>query len=249
MSDEAKTDEPNIPCTVEQVLKIILLGAEFHDLRDYADEVGWKVTDVKLRKMQSQALDMCKDSVERDPGRIFSRHVMQRRRLYTLAVESGDYRAALAVARDEAQLLDVYPDPKKPEPVESLPVDCSVEAKVNHVLRWILAGANEADVNQLVGKQWPEDEARPLIEKAIAGLLKPANFSPDAVLGFCFEATRDAHRRMIEEGDHAGALKAIKQLAELAEHVRGNEQEADGNLRQEEGPSREGIEGSEQGRP
>jgi hypothetical protein len=93
---------------------------------------------------------------------------------------------------------------------------CSDPAKVDQVFKWILSGATENDVLEAIAQAWPDEKAKPLIVAAIDQLRKAAQFDPDLVLGFCFESTRDLYRRMVEIGDFPGALRAVKQLAELA---------------------------------
>lgn len=51
---------------------------------------------------------------------------------------------------------------------------------------------------------------------AIAKVRGSGTIDADTVSGWCFEATRDMYRRMVEIGDFAGALRAVKQLAEFA---------------------------------
>jgi hypothetical protein len=48
-------------------------------------------------------------SHERSRKKLLRRHLAQRRNLFAKAVISGDYRTALAVARDEAELQGLYP--------------------------------------------------------------------------------------------------------------------------------------------
>jgi hypothetical protein len=87
----------------------------------------------------------------------------------------------------------------------------------------ILSGATEHDVAVEVKTLWPKDDHKPLIVAAMASLNASSNFDPSLVIGFCFEATREVHRRMLEAKDHSGALKATKQISELTKYVRADE--------------------------
>lgn len=89
-------------------------------------------------------------------------------------------------------------------------------AQTNQVLKWILSGATEHDISEAIKASWPDAAARPLLVAAIEQLRDSADFDPQTVLGFCFEATRELYRRMIDIGDFAGALRAVKQLTEIA---------------------------------
>jgi hypothetical protein len=93
-------------------------GAGFHDLREYAREKHWGVSDGQLYRYLQQADDLIADSLARDRPRLLDLHIARRRTLFARCVESGDWRAALAVLRDEAQLCHLYDTPKAPPPEE-----------------------------------------------------------------------------------------------------------------------------------
>ena len=99
---------------VEAVLRIRLDGAQFHDIRDYADapEQGWKVSDSQLRRYVRESDKLLAERLERDRDKLFARHVAQRQALFGRAINAADYRTALAVAKDEGELQGLYP-PKK----------------------------------------------------------------------------------------------------------------------------------------
>lgn len=84
------------------------------------------------------------------------------------------------------------------------------------VAKWILTGAREADVLEAIATTWPDRQARPLIVAAMDSFAESGQVSRSAVRGFVFEATRDLYRQMREIGDFAGALRALKQLVDLA---------------------------------
>lgn len=46
-----------------------------------------------------------------------------------------------------------------------------------------------------------------------------ADIEAEVLFGWCLESCRDLYRRMVEIGDFAGALRAVKQLAELTRYV------------------------------
>ena len=96
----------------------------------------------------------------------------------------------------------------------TLTVKCD-QAHVEQVFRWILAGATEYDIDEAVRTAWPDVNPAPPIVEAIAKLREAGAFDQQVVFGWCFEATRDLYRRMVDIGDFPGALRAIKQLADL----------------------------------
>jgi hypothetical protein len=99
----------------------------------------------------------------------------------------------------------------------SLTTKCDPETaiRIDQIFKWVLAGHSEHDIEEAIRAQWPEAEMQPLIVAAIGKIRSSGSIDPDAVSGWCFEATRDMYRRMVEIGDFAGALRAIKQLAEF----------------------------------
>ena len=106
---------------VEEVLRIRLDGAEFWDVREYAREKqqqegsAWHLqpsdkplSDGQLWRYIGMADKLIAESCRASRKKLLRRHLAQRRNLYAKAVSAGDYRAALAAARDEAELLGLY---------------------------------------------------------------------------------------------------------------------------------------------
>jgi hypothetical protein len=110
-----KATSAQVLTRVEEVLQIVLLGGELHDLREHARENGWNLSDGQLRRYQSRALELARERLDKDRGRLMARHLLQRRAMYARAMKAGDWRTALSVAKDEAELLGLYP-PKKIAP-------------------------------------------------------------------------------------------------------------------------------------
>lgn len=101
---------------VEAVMKLRLLGAEFHDLRQFASEDDpetgrpWNVSERTLWRYLADADKLLDHYLEKDKQKLLNRHIGMRRSLYARAVERGDERTALLIAKDEAELLGLYPD-------------------------------------------------------------------------------------------------------------------------------------------
>jgi hypothetical protein len=95
---------------VEESLRLILLGAEFPDLREYARQNDWNLSDGQLHRYHAKAMELAVNSLERSREKNFARHLLQRRNIYSRAMEAGDWRVALMVVKDEAQLLGLYPE-------------------------------------------------------------------------------------------------------------------------------------------
>jgi hypothetical protein len=107
---------------VEEVLRIRLDGAEFWDTCEFVREQEAKegsawhlaegdkpLSDSQIRRYIARADNIIAESGRASRKRLLRRHLAQRRNLYAKAVLQGDVKAALAVLRDEAALLDLYP--------------------------------------------------------------------------------------------------------------------------------------------
>lgn len=107
-------------------------------------------------------------------------------------------------AKKPAALARVAPTPQ-PEQIEQ-------------VRQWLIDGHRDHAVLTSTVQTWPEWSAdpMPLIAAALDEIRESAEFDSKTLRGWCFEATKDVHRRMIEAGDYAGALRAIRQLADMA---------------------------------
>ena len=97
---------------VNEVLRLIILGAEFEAVRQYADAQGWNVSERQLRRYQEAAYTDLARSTRRNRKQLLGRHLMQRRALYAQALKGKDIRTALQVLRDEATLEGLYPPTK-----------------------------------------------------------------------------------------------------------------------------------------
>ncbi len=96
---------------VEQVYKLLLGGATFPDIREFArdPEQNWNVTDAQIRRYMTVAYQLMRKRFEARADYSFSRHMLRREQLYAHAMGAGDFRTALVVLQDEAKLEGLYP--------------------------------------------------------------------------------------------------------------------------------------------
>jgi hypothetical protein len=115
----AKSTKAEVDRRVHEILKLRLGGAEFPDIREYANspEQGWGVSDSQIWRYIRAADKLCETYFQGKAGHLLARHVLQRRQLYAHAMSAGDFRTALAVLKDEAELEGIYP-PKKVAPTD-----------------------------------------------------------------------------------------------------------------------------------
>jgi len=103
-----KSDRSTTNRRINDVGKLLVAGAEFADIRQFALAQGWTVTDRQVRRYQEIAYKRLAKVTNRDRRQLLGRHLMQRRALYARSVKGNDNRTALAVLRDEAQLQGLY---------------------------------------------------------------------------------------------------------------------------------------------
>ena len=103
-----KSDKATIVRRINEVLRIILVGGDFEEIRQYAEAQGWGVCDRQLRRYQERAYQKFAQQTHRDQKQLMGRHLMQRRALYARAIKTNDIRTALHVLRDEAALQGLY---------------------------------------------------------------------------------------------------------------------------------------------
>src|SRR5271166_6581890 len=105
----AKTSKFNQESRITEVMQLILQGAEFNEIRQYAAAKGWDLTDRQVYRYIGAAYERTTEVLKHKQEELLSRHLMQRRGLYTRCLKANDLRTALAVLHDEAQLLGLYP--------------------------------------------------------------------------------------------------------------------------------------------
>lgn len=97
---------------LRDVAKLMVAGAEFAEIRQFASERQWGVTDRSIRRYMEKAYKRMAEASKRDSKQLLGRHLMQRRALYARCLKQGDHRTALNVLKDEANLQGVYPPTK-----------------------------------------------------------------------------------------------------------------------------------------
>lgn len=106
----AKSTQIEVAQRVEEILRIILDGAQFHDIAQYAAEKGWGVGERQIRSYMNKAYELLVARQEQDRPQIIARHLSQRAALAARAINAADYRTALAILNDEAKLRGLYPE-------------------------------------------------------------------------------------------------------------------------------------------
>ncbi|MDB5312179.1 MAG: hypothetical protein JWO38_6381 [Gemmataceae bacterium] len=112
---------------VEEVLRIRLDGAQYHDVMQYATEKGWDLKERQVREYIRRADELLVERQEKKRRRTVALHLARREALYARTVNSADYRTALAVLADLAKLQGLYP---KEDVKELLKLAAAYEARI-----------------------------------------------------------------------------------------------------------------------
>jgi hypothetical protein len=120
-----RATEATIRARVDDILRVLLDGAQPWDIRQYvADQVAkgeppWTVPDGgkplserQIRRYCDRADKLIAESCRTNRKKLLRRHLAQLRALSARAVASGQLGVARAIKRDEAELLDLYPAAK-----------------------------------------------------------------------------------------------------------------------------------------
>lgn len=84
------------------------------------------------------------------------------------------------------------------------------------IWKMLLDGHNRADILSYFTVKYPDVDGPAVFDAALA-LFSDSAMTVSGVNGFCQAATKKLYRNLVSIGDYIGALRAIKQLHELAE--------------------------------
>jgi hypothetical protein len=151
---------------VEEVYRLRLGGAELPDVIEHAAsaEQNWQATPGQIAEYVRQADALIVEREPKDPKYLKARHLLQRRQLYAHAMGAGDFRMALSILRDEAQLEGLYqPPPKQLAEVSDEQLLLRIAELRTRIAR-LLGGTPEAATGAAV---------QPIEEKQVVGLPEP----------------------------------------------------------------------------
>ena len=106
-------------------------------------------------------------------------------------------------------------------------------------MQWLLAGHDERQITEALAVQHPGRKPQAILTAVIDHLQRQGQADPDVVRGWAIEATRVIYQKMMDIGDYANAMKAIKQIMSLAPRavdVHDDDQPADANQDTEADP-------------
>jgi hypothetical protein len=142
-----KATKAEIAQRVEAILEIRLSGAEFCDVRKYAQENGWQVSDGQLWRYIRKTDDILARTLEQDRQKLLNRHLAQRHALYARAMSVSDYRTALAVLRDQAELQGLYPTGRNGPPGPEAGSIGAIEAVAMKIIQHITVNVPDRELS------------------------------------------------------------------------------------------------------
>ena len=88
---------------------------------------------------------------------------------------------------------------------------------IETVLKFLIEGQAYTDIEAfLKAEDLTAEQAAEILEKAFDELENANDIPTEVRRGWCLEAMRDVYRRLIETGDYNGAIKAVKEIANLS---------------------------------
>lgn len=93
------------------------------------------------------------------------------------------------------------------------------DAQLQQVMDWIIQGAAEHEIRDGIYRTFPGACSLTLITAVLNHFNQVATIDQPGLVstfGWCLEASKEMYRRMVEQGDYVGALRAIKQIKDLA---------------------------------
>jgi pterin-4a-carbinolamine dehydratase len=112
--------------------------------------------------------------------------------------------------------------PPPPQELAAPPLNQPTNEQLQQVQDWILQGNSEHLIRESIADEFPDASPVALITGVLNHFVEVASLNEVALLGtygWCLEASKEMYRRMVEIGDYAGALRAIKQIKELADQA------------------------------
>jgi hypothetical protein len=104
----AKAEKTTVEKRVQDVARLICVGADFPDIQRFAEAHHWNISERQLRRYTEKAHEQFRKLTEQDRQQLLGRHLAQRKSIFAQAMKSGDHRTALQALKDEATLEGFY---------------------------------------------------------------------------------------------------------------------------------------------
>lgn len=150
-----KSDKATVAQRVEEILQLRINGKLFHEIVRYGSQKGWGVSERQIQKYIKKSDGLLVERLDKKRKPLLARHIAQRQALYALALSvaqnSADCRAALAILDSEAKLRGLFPDTKDVK--DLLKLAQAQGAKVEELERRLANAARQSEGETQTNKQ------------------------------------------------------------------------------------------------
>ena len=92
--------------------------------------------------------------------------------------------------------------------------------RVKAVTEWIIDGHSMADIDEALNAYSKEAaKKKKLLLEVMTYFKNSGQSDPDTIRGWCLECLRNSYQKMINIGDYANAIKAVKQIEQIAKQI------------------------------
>ncbi len=106
---------------------------------------------------------------------------------------------------------------RKQTPTRSTSTSTPTSEQIHAVKVWILEGRDDYTIRQAIEASFPDTDPDKLIQTVLDAFAAFADADENVIRGWALEALRHLYEKMVEIGDYAGALKAIKELVRMTD--------------------------------
>ena len=121
-----KADDLEVARRVDEVLRIRLDGAQYHDVLQYVTENGWNLKERMIREYMARADDLLIARQDKDQAKLIAMHLARREAMLARAINAADYRVALSILDSMAKLQGLVVDKVRVEEVTQVEVKVEI---------------------------------------------------------------------------------------------------------------------------
>ena len=107
----SKSTKATVAQRVDEVFRLLVVGARAPDILQCASTRGWRVGDRQIRRYVASARDQMVELANSKRGNLLGLQMAQRQALYARAFKEGDIAMCLDILKDDAKLLGLYQKP------------------------------------------------------------------------------------------------------------------------------------------
>lgn len=94
-------------------------------------------------------------------------------------------------------------------------MDDQLQPEARQVVKWLVDGHDSNDVAEALEKEFPDADRKKTVQSAVGYIRKQGALDHAAVVGWAAAAYRELYRKMVQVGDFANAIRAVKELTAL----------------------------------